>query len=134
MLVRTLYDPITEIGPEFVSEYSDNIYYYYGPEVDRKYLVIAIVHDMPGNTWVIDAEQDIIDRLSSYLPYLDTPNPLFIIGVYAHGLYVEAIAPNPPSSEYNGHKIVSRRPAIRSWENLRKAEYQISDPPPDPPE
>jgi len=126
MKVRTLYNPIEEIAPEFVSEYSEGIYYCYGEAVEGKYPVIAIAHDMPGVFWVVDAEQDIIDRLSSYVPYLDVPNPLFYIAVIAYGKYAQAVAPNPTGNTYFGHRVVSRRPANRTWEEFRNIEYQIA--------
>jgi len=126
--VRTLYDPRPEIDPEFVSEYSEGIYYCYGEAVEGKHLVIAIVHDMPGVSWVVDAEQNIIDRLSSYVPYYDTPNPLFYIAIVAYGKYAQAVAPNPTGNIYFGHRVISRRPANKTWEEFRNIEYQIVQP------
>jgi len=126
--VRTLYDPRPEIDPEFISVYSDGIYYCYGPATEGKHFVIAVVHDLSGISWVVDAEQDIIDRLSSYVLYLDTPNPLFYIAVVAYGKYAQAIAPNPTGNTYFGHRVVSRRPSNRTWEYFRNIEYQIVQP------
>ena len=131
-IVRTLYDPRPEIDPEFVSEYLPDIYYCYGPATEGKYLVIAVVHDLPGPTYVVDAEQSVIDQLSSYVPYLDTPNPLFYIAVLAYGRYAQAVAPNPTGNTYFGHPVVSRRPANRTWEEFRNIEYQIVEPEPEP--
>ena len=127
--VRTLYDPTEEIAAREVVEYIDDVYYHYGYEVDGKYPAIAIVHDMPGNTWVVDAEQSIIDQLSSYVPYPPKPRPLFYIAVVAYGKYAQAIAPNPTGNEYFGHRVVSRRPANKLWEEFRNIEYQIVAPP-----
>lgn len=133
VMVRTTYDPISEISPLFTDLYSEDITYCYGDDVEGKYPVIAIVHDQPGNTWIIDAEQDIIDLLSTPLPYNGDPHPLFYIAVVAYGKYAQAIAPNPTGDKYFGHRVVSRRPAIgeHSWEEFRNIEYQIVPPPSD---
>jgi len=124
--VRTTYDPISEINPYKTVEYSEDVYYCYGNEVDGKYPVIAIVHDMPGNTWVVDAEQVVIDRLHSSSVYVGEPHPLFYIAVFAYNKYAEAIAPNPTGNTYAGYTVVSRRPASRTWEEFRNIEFQIA--------
>lgn len=129
-MVRTTYDPISEINPLFTSLYSEDVTYCYGAEVEGKYPVIAIVHDQPGNTWIIDAEQDVIDLLSTSLPYIGDPHPLFYIAVVAYGKYAQAVAPNPTGNTYFGRRVVSRRPANRTWEEFRNIEYQITNPEP----
>lgn len=135
MQVRTLYDPSEELAPEWVSEHSKDVYYFYGPAKGDRHHVIAIVYDMPGNTFVVNAESDIIARLSSTVPYPDVINPLFDITVrYVHNGIVKkatCVVPNPPGNTYAGHTIISRRPSARTWEELRKLEYQIAEPPPD---
>jgi hypothetical protein len=124
--VRTTYDPIKEIGAREVVQYTDGVYYCYGAEADSKYSVIAIVHDMPGKTWVVDAEQAVIDKLSSSVPYNSEPHPLFYIAVLAYRKYAVAIAPNPTGNMYAGHTVISRRPASRTWTEFRNIEFQIA--------
>ena len=127
-MVRTTYDPTQEIGAHKVVEYSKDIYYHYGDEVDGKYSVIAIVHEMPGNTWIVDAEQSVIDGLSDPKNYSGDPHPLFYIAVIAYGKYAQAIAPNPIGNKYFGYRVVSRRPANKFWLEFRNIEYQIAEP------
>lgn len=130
--VRTLYDPTEEIGAAFVVEYSPDVYYHYAAAVDGKHWVSAIVYDMPGNSFVVNAEQAVLDSLSSTVPYPDPINPLFDITIkFVVGrmtIIAVAIAPNPTEGTYFGHEIIERVPSSTTWEDIRRIEYQIEAP------
>lgn len=126
MIIKTTTDPTTAIGSYEKVQYEPNVYFCYAVAKDGKRIVKAIIHVI-NDGWIVDAEKDVIVLIPNTLPALEKPSPLYDTTVLAYGKEARHTGPLVKGELYFGHRVLRSTFSVRTWEEMRKLEYQIEE-------